>query len=133
MFDPKDFFKVSKNLYDAANVGGCETLTSSNCEEALLRTIAGRAYYSVYLTCREWLRKQFGVDVNKEAKRREKSVHTTLIELMLEYTRKQYLVDFIGELKRFREMSDYELGIKIEKDDAQRCILLAEDILNEIK
>lgn len=133
MFNPHDFFKISENLFDAAYSESSKILTLNKCEEALLRTIVTRAYYAVYLTCREWLNRNFGIDLNKEAREKEKSVHSILLEIMWDRTQRQYLIDFIRELKIKREMCDYDLKIQIEKSDARRSILIAKDILDEIK
>jgi len=122
MFDPHEFYKISKHLYE-----------NFDSNEALLRTIIGRAYYSVYLACREWLRENFNINVNKEAKKRKISVHFILIDLIYEKRREGYFVDFIRELKEKRESSDYELKIHIAKEDAERAIYLAESVLNGIR
>jgi len=122
MFDPSEFYKISKHLYE-----------NFDNNEALLRTIIGRAYYSVYLVCREWLRNNFNIDVNKEARKRGVSVHSTLIELIYEKRREGYFIDFIRELKEKRESSDYELKIHITKEDAEKALYLAESVLNGIR
>ena len=132
MFDPRDFFEISKKLYNVTSSEDCNVLSLSKYKEALLRTIASRAYYSVYLTCREWLKRQFRVDVNKESQKREKSVHTTIKELILERTGMYYLVDYIDELKNFRELSDYDLTVNIDVTDVQRCLSIAEEVLDDI-
>ncbi len=72
MFDPYEFYEISKHFY-----------RNFDDNEALLRTIIGRAYYSVYLVCREWLRDNFNIDVNKEAKKKRVSVHSILIDIIL--------------------------------------------------
>ncbi len=89
MFDPSEFYKISKHLYE-----------NFDNNEALLRTIIGRVYYSVYLVCREWLRDNINIDVNKEAKRRKVSVHSTLIELIYENKERRLFCGFYKGTKR---------------------------------
>lgn len=122
MFDPYRFYEVSKHLYE-----------NFDNNEAILRTIIGRAYYSVYLTCREWLRENFGIDINRESKKRKVSVHSALIHLIYERRGEGYFIDFIRELKEKRELSDYELRIHITKEDAEKAVYIAESILKEVR
>ncbi len=122
MFDPRDFYKLSKSLFE-----------TTECGEALIRTAINRAYYSVYLTYREWLRLKFGVDINKEAEKRKRSVHTPLIDVVYEKTRKHFFLDLMRELKRTRETCDYDLKMEVTEYDAKTAIAIAEELLREVE
>ncbi len=123
MFDPINFLKLSEKLLNDFN---------DNCEEAFYRTIVSRAYYSVYLSCREFLKKH-GKDVDRISKKSKKSVHSILPKLIQETTRRYYLFDFIYELKSMRIKSDYDLDLSINRTDAERSVEIAKTILEDLE
>ncbi len=136
MFEPKDFLELSKDLFDTIASKSDKGLVPNDYREALLRTVAGRAYYAVYLTCREWLWDRFEIDLNDEAEKRGKSVHKTLVEIMYDISKKvgrMYLVDQIKDLKRKRILSDYDLKVQIDERDAEYSIEIAESILEDLR
>jgi len=123
MFDPIDFLKLSEKLLNNSN--------DNNCEEAFYRTVVSRAYYSVYLSCREFLKKH-GKDVDKISKESQKSVHSILPKLIQETTGQYYLFDLIYELKSMRINSDYDLDLSIDRMDAERSVEIARTILKDL-
>ena len=134
MFDPKDFLKVSENIFKI--VSGDSTckdeLVDNSYEEAFHRIIVSRAYYAVYLSCSDFLRKNFGIDVYAEAKKRKESVHALLPQIIGKKLNKRYLMDFINDLRYKRINSDYDLDSPINENDSEYCIKLAKDILEDL-
>jgi uncharacterized protein (UPF0332 family) len=134
MFDPKDLLKLSENILEIiSNECGCsKELTNNCCKEAIYRTIVNRAYYAVYLSCSDFLRKNFGIDVYSEAKKHEISVHAMLPQIISKKLNKHYLQDWINDLRYSRRNSDYDLDITIGKDDSEKSIHLAKAILKDL-
>jgi len=66
MFNPEDFLKVSENIFELiSDKDACESrMLNNECEEALYRTEVSRAYYAVYLSCRDLLKK-LGEDIER--------------------------------------------------------------------
>jgi len=135
MFDPEGFLKASENIFGLiSNEGDCkEDILNGNCVEALYRTIVSRAYYSVYLSCREVLRRKWGVNVDSEAKKRKISSHVLLPEIISRRLGKQYLRDWINDLRLSRLNSDYQLNIVCNRGDAEKSLTLAKNVFKEME
>ncbi|MBO8183118.1 MAG: HEPN domain-containing protein [Archaeoglobus sp.] len=132
MFDPKNFLKVSENIFELISDDDiCKRELVDDCEEAFYRTIISRAYYAVYLSCRDWLREN-GIDIDEFAKKQDKSAHALLPEVISDRLGKQYLFDWINDLRFKRRDSDYITTLVLDKEDARRSIELAKEILEEV-
>lgn len=133
MFNPKDFFELSKELYNIVKSESRDCILSPvEYEEALLRTLISRIYYSVFLICREWIKREFNIDIDIEAKKKDIGVHKMLVEVVKLRTNKIYLADYIDELRILRANSDYVLKLKIDASDVDRCIHIASEIFEDL-
>ena len=116
MFDPIDFFSLSKQICDDLNYN----------EEARLRTAINRAYYSAFLSCYLLLSKQgkkfknkytIHKDVRKACNNLDRTIGNKLEKLHEDY----------------RVPSDYFIEIEITQHMKEMAFLLAEEIFESFK
>ena len=115
-FDPKDFLKLSWDLFNDTNYH----------RECALRTCISRSYYSAFLVCRTWLEAQ-GITFPPTAE-----VHKNVVQ-NLRALRKFFVADVLDRLRRKgRNKADYNLRIRIKKNATLRFIRDAEFVINSI-
>jgi len=111
-FDPSDFYKLAKSLLSNFKL----------YNEAVARTVIGRAYYAAFLHARE------KVSISENEK---KGVHWKVREA-LKKMRKPHISGKLFELFRLREKADYRLNIFVKKEEAEKALQLAQDIINKL-
>ncbi|HCA5147090.1 TPA: hypothetical protein MW178_002305 [Acinetobacter baumannii] len=123
----KEFYTVAKRL----------VVELGEPDEAILRTIVGRAYYSVFLQTRDWLKKRFPEELEKTVGNSHEKYTNCLDALQrqkfdLEFTK------FSRELKTLkakRRFADYEVGENdiLGKVNTEMSLLLAEQLLKDLE
>jgi len=114
MFDPLDFLKLASELQGAGQ------------DESKLRTSIGRAYFSVFLFSREWLKAK-GWPFNNSG-----GDHGSA-EQGLKKNVDRATGDMLGSLRRTnRGDADYDLSKPITQGDATTAIALANTIISNI-
>lgn len=114
MFNPQDFLTFAKNL------------STTNLNEARVRTIIGRAYYATFLKMRVWLK---GKGYNFPRGISEPQNHRRVQEYLYQEFRQRQPKDFLHALRQLRNDADYNLDIQLTTREAQRAITLAENII----
>ncbi|HEO1805903.1 hypothetical protein ACKESD_17220 [Acinetobacter baumannii] len=123
----KDFYIVANNLL--TNL--CEP------EEAILRTIVGRAYYSVYLQTRDWIDLRFPEDIN-EAVGNSHSKYTNCLRALQRKNFDLALTRFareLEELKDKRTFADYDVGKEdiLGEVNTKEALLQANKLLKDLE
>ncbi|ARG16075.1 hypothetical protein B7L44_05395 [Acinetobacter nosocomialis] len=123
----KDFYTVANNLLNNL----CEP------EEAVFRTIVGRAYYSVYLQTRTWMNHRFPLDLDST----EGNSHSKYTNCLKALQRKHFDLSLsrfareLEELKEKRHFADYE----VNEDDilgevnTKAALLQANKLLSDLE
>lgn len=114
MFNPLDFLTFVKDL------------STTNHDEARVRTIIGRAYYATYLKMKKWLEDRgchFPSGIS------EPQNHRKVQEYLFQEIQQREPKDKLHELRQLRNDADYNLDIQLTTREAQRAISLAENIL----
>lgn len=126
MFDPKDLFVISKEVYDG--------YSPNKCEQAFYRSLISSLYYSVYLSYREFSRDKLNINIDEEHKNHPKRTrHTLLVDILREKLKtRRYIGDMVDELRIHRINSDYHLNMIVEDGDLKRCLDIAEQLINEL-
>ena len=93
-FDPKEFIELASSL------NGDKLLTNIS-EEAIKRTIIGRAYYGAFL----YARNKVGYQIDKTG-----NVHYKVAQLFTDKIdmTEQKIGKYLGELHDFRKTADYK-------------------------
>lgn len=108
-FDPIDFLKLAKSLYN-------------NNDEGSLRTSISRAYYAVFLMCREKIKQKYSNVLQGYEK--DHGVHQAVIKA-LKSLKLYDISDKLDGLRRMRVKADYELSINVNKRDVEKALKLA--------
>ncbi len=124
-FDPKDFLKLSEQLY--ADRG------YQHLREAVLRTTISRAYYAVFLATRELVRERLSEtqlaypfeDISTSG-----LIHSC-IKRIIERIDK-YLGNLYGKLFMMRKRADYELNAVILDKDAEEAMGIARKLMDSL-
>lgn len=114
-FDPHDFLTTATNL--------CRGNTESQ-----FRTSVGRSYYSVFLLARDKIESQYG----RLQVQRHGDVHQRVIDKLMElglFT----IASKLDGLRAHRRNADYFLNRKIEQQDAEKSLKLANNIYQLIQ
>lgn len=112
-FDPKEFLNIACQL--------------PKDTEATIRTCIGRAYYAAFLFARERTKQKFGIQYPKSGAAHQK-VSIVLGNNGLTGSKIQ-----LDTLRNERHKADYDLTIPCNKTDAEKAILLAENIINDLQ
>jgi len=118
-FDPLDFFKLAKSLYQSD--------LSSLLKDATFRTVIGRLYYSCFLTYRELLR-QLIRDRKYDRVASSSAAHSCVIRLIKKLD--IYLGNFLSQLHQKRLVADYELYKCLDKKMIEESLAIAEQLLS---
>ena len=122
-----DFYTVAENLLS--------NLLPN--EEAMLRTVVGRAYYAVYLSTRDWMDSRFSKELseaegNSHAKYTNclKNLQRTKLDLLLSRFARE-----LCELKDKRHFADYCIGSDDIQDEinTKEAMLQAKKLLNDLE
>ncbi|RLE48412.1 MAG: hypothetical protein DRJ18_02100 [Candidatus Methanomethylicota archaeon] len=124
-FDPKNFLELSEQLYTDQSY--------YHIREAALRTTISRAYYAVFLTMRELVRKKLSntqliysfEDISKSG-----LIHSCIKRIMDRVDK--YLGYVYGKLFMMRKRADYELNITIGDKDAEEAIGIARKLMDSL-
>ncbi|MDV7233102.1 hypothetical protein R4446_00035 [Acinetobacter baumannii] len=124
--DSKDFHTIAQKIYSEL----------SEPEEAILRTVVGRAYYSVYLKTRDWIDQKFPEDLSLCFGKSHERYTNCLIKLQQKHMDLRFS-KFSRELKGLkdqRHFADYEVGEEdiLGKVNTEMALLLAEQLLNDL-
>ncbi|MEN8406047.1 hypothetical protein [Acinetobacter seifertii] len=123
----KEFYTVAKRL----------VVELGEPDEAILRTIVGRAYYSVYLQTRDWINQRFPEAIfQAEGKSHEKytnclfKLQRDLFDLELSRFASKLL-----KLKERRRFADYDVGESdiLGKVNTEEALLLADQLLKDLE
>src|SRR6266566_9003107 len=114
---PRDFHEVASKLWQGTPV--------PKLTEPCVRTVAGRAYYSAYLSTREALRAAYG-DPTYDVE------HTPLATFMIGAGRPNLKLAgaMLKELRVARELADYELGATLKHSSAEHLVDDALEIIS---
>lgn len=121
-FNPADFLLIAERLFRDERY--------RKIEDARARTVIGRAYYAIFLSVRELLRKELsrGPDISRKYGRivRTGMAHSCIRDTLitLDYT----LGQFFDRLNKLRRDSDYDLRSEIKDKDAEEALSLAREI-----
>jgi len=125
-FHYHDFLKLAKQLFSDTNYQN----------EASIRTVIGRSYYSAFLHAREFVKnilEKLDPNLHQEFEQHilpKGIVHTCVrkiiktINLKLDYK--------LGNLSNLRINADYNITSTIEKQKAEEAIQLAEELITQI-
>ena len=113
MFDPLDFLKLANELVYSK-------------DEAKLRTAISRAYYSAFLSCREWLRFK-GWRLYNDARD-----HVAVKKGLKRYIGRKVSDKLNYLYRKLRGDADYELTKVIHKQTAIKAIKLANIIVDSL-
>lgn len=123
----KEFYTVAKRL----------VVELGEPDEAILRTIVGRAYYSVYLQTRDWINQRFPEAIDQEVGKSHEKYTNCLYKLQrelfdLELSR---FATNLKTLKERRRFADYEVGEMdiLGKVNTDEALLLAEQLLKDLE
>ncbi len=124
-FDPKNFLELSEQLYTDQNY--------YHIREAALRTTISRAYYAIFLTMRELVRKKLSntqladlfEDVSKSG-----LIHSCIKKIMDRVNK--YLGYVYGRLFMMRKGANFELNITICDKDAEEAIGIARELMDSL-
>ena len=108
--DPASFYALAGGL-----------LNSENADEAVYRTVIGRAYYAAFL----FARNQAGIRTSTGA------VHQITIDRYLELG-KSGIANRLGQLRIARTEADYDCQATISKSQAGKNLKLARLVLVEL-
>jgi uncharacterized protein (UPF0332 family) len=106
MFDPADFLNLAIEL--------------ERNNEASIRTAVGRAYYASLLTARN----AFAIEENKS------DVHRMVLNML--YRKNPLIANKLHYLRRQRNIADYDTGLVMGADDADKAVKIAAEIIGEI-
>ncbi|MFQ6089637.1 MAG: hypothetical protein ACE5K0_12160 [Candidatus Methanofastidiosia archaeon] len=106
MFDPLDFFKLAKELA----VG----------DEASIRTSIGRAYYASFLITRDKLELELKIP----------EVHQKVVEIL--YKKYPSAANNLHQLRRLRNLSDYDTKAILKHTDSKRALKLASVVIEKV-
>lgn len=113
MFNPVEHYKFAGQLYDASEL---------EQQEATIRTIINRSYYSVFLCGRNVA----------NIKNSNASVHQEVID----YFEKRSDLNIVNQLKQLRDLrtkADYHTDDIIQRRDAGKSLKFARHILTQLK
>ena len=124
-FDPKNFLELSERLYTDQNY--------YHIREAALRTTISRAYYAIFLTMRELVRKELSntqlIDLFEDVSK-SGLIHSCIKKTMDGVD--TYLGYVYGRLFMMRKRADYELNITIGDKDAEEAIGIARELMDSL-
>lgn len=121
-----DFYNVAERL-----------LTSTkNPNEALLRTVVGRAYYAVYLSTREWVDQRFSVEISQtqgNSHERYTNCLKALQRVHFDLALSRFARE-LCELKDKRHFADYSISEEDIQDEinTREAMLQARKLLNDL-
>lgn len=106
-------------------------------EEAMLRTVVGRAYYAVYLSTRDWINFRFSKEI-KETKGSSHEKYTNCLKNLQRVYFDLSLSRFareLCELKDKRHFADYCIGDDDIQDEinTKEAMLQAKKLLNDLE
>jgi len=122
-----DFYTTAENLFKDC----CSS------DEAILRTVVGRAYYAVYLSTRDWMDSRFSKELseaegNSHAKYTNclKNLQRTKLDLLLSRFARE-----LCELKDKRHFADYCISDEDIQDgiNTKEAMLQAKKLLNDLQ
>ncbi|RKG37349.1 hypothetical protein [Acinetobacter sp. WCHAc060007] len=121
-----DFYTVAENLLSNLPPN----------EEAMLRTVVGRAYYAVYLSTRDWINCRF----SKEISDTEGNSHEKYTNCLKNLQRVHFDLSLsrfareLCELKDKRHFADYCIGDDDIQDEinTREAMLQAKKLLNDL-
>lgn len=124
--DSRDFHIIAQKIFSEF----------SEPEEAILRTVVGRAYYSVYLKTRDWIDHKFPEDLSLCVGKSHERYTNCLNKLQQKHLDLR-LSKFSRELKALkdqRHFADYEVSEqdKVGKVNTEMALLQAEQLLNDL-
>lgn len=108
-FDPVEFYIFAGELYN-----------QSTHNEAIYRTIIGRAYYAVHLCAKDYTN-----IINSSG-----SIHNAVIDHFENRNRRVF--NQIKDLKDLRTKADYQLSETVQKREAGESLRLAKQILTAL-
>ena len=114
MFNPHDFLALVRNL------------STSNHQEARIRTIISRAYYATFLMMREWLKTK-GYKFPKGKK--ESSNHEKVQDFLFDEIQQRGPKDRLHKLRQLRNDADYDLNKQLSSSHVQKAMALADSII----
>jgi len=117
-FDSEDFLKLSEQLYADQRY--------YHIREAALRTTISRAYYAVFLTMRELVRRKLTntqLIYQYEDISTSGLIHSCIKKIISKVDK--YIGYMYGKLLMMRKRADYELGTAIVDKDAEEAIEIA--------
>ena len=115
-FDPVDFLKIADEL-------------ALRPDEASHRTAISRAYYGAFLLTRERLLLIIPALVKY---RLSPEIHRALVVELRRRGRRD-IADRLRELRRMRNISDYDISTKVAQADARYAIELANIIISRVR
>jgi len=124
-FESKNFLELSEQLYTDQRY--------YHIREAALRTTISRAYYAVFLTMRELVRRKLSntqlirpfEDISTSG-----LIHSCIKRIMDKVDR--YLGYVYGKLYMMRKRADYEVNIAIVDKDAEEAIGIARKLMDSL-
>jgi len=123
-FNPSDFLDLAKQIVDFP----------TNYDEALARSIIGRAYFAAHLSARKKMRRRYPTRFKRLRRRGDE--HKVVREILTEISY-YYVASKLEKLNIDRSKADYDMRVYLDLEEAKRkakkAIDLSEYVIQQIK